>query len=72
MLAAGVVAKNYAGPGVVISYLIGGVVAVLSAMCYMEFAAETSTTGASIVYSCKIFGKFVAWWVQLDSWYSCL
>ncbi|WIA13510.1 hypothetical protein OEZ85_007083 [Tetradesmus obliquus] len=62
----GVVAKSYAGPGVVISYLIGGVVAVLSAMCYMEFAAETSTTGASIVYSCKIFGKFVAWLVAIN------
>lgn len=46
-----------------VSYLIGGVVAMLSAMCYMEFAAETSTTGASIVYTSKTFGKFVAWWV---------
>lgn len=62
----GVVAKNYAGPGVIISYLIGGVVAMLAAMCYMEFAAETSTTGASIVYSCKVFGKFVAWLVAIN------
>jgi len=29
--------------------------------CYMEFAAETRTTGASIVYTSRTFGKFVAW-----------
>lgn len=45
----------------IISYLIGGVVAVLCAMAYMEFAAETQTTGASIVYTAKVFGKLVAW-----------
>lgn len=62
----GVVAKNYAGPGVVISFLIGGVVAMLSAMCYMEFSAETKTAGASIVYTSKIYGKFVAWLVAIN------
>jgi amino acid transporter len=48
-------------PGVIISYLIGGVVAMLCAMAYMEFAAETRTAGASIVYTSKVFGKLVAW-----------
>lgn len=62
----GVVARNYAGPGVVISYLIGGIVAMLSAMCYMEFAGETKTAGASIVYTSKIFGKFIAWLVAIN------
>lgn len=48
-------------PGVIISYLIGGIVAMLCAMAYMEFAAETRTAGASIVYTSKVFGKLVAW-----------
>ena len=45
----------------IVSYLIGGVVAMLCAMAYMEFAAETCTTGASIVYTSKVFGKLMAW-----------
>jgi hypothetical protein len=32
-----------------------------SIQCYMEFASETATTGASIVYTSRTFGKFVAW-----------
>jgi amino acid transporter len=48
-------------PGVIISFLIGGIVAMLCAMAYMEFAAETRTAGASIVYTSKVFGKLVAW-----------
>lgn len=61
----GVVAKQ-AGPGVIISYLIGGFVAMLCAMAYMEFAAETRTAGASIVYTSKVFGKLVAWLVAVN------
>jgi hypothetical protein len=62
----GVVAKNYAGPAVVVSYAIGGAVALLSALSYAEFAAETRTTGASIVYVSKVFGKFVGWLVAIN------
>ncbi|KAI8473742.1 MAG: amino acid permease-domain-containing protein [Monoraphidium minutum] len=62
----GVVAKNYAGPGVVLSFLISGAVAMLSAMCYMEFSSETPTAGASIVYTSKIYGKFFAWIVAIN------
>lgn len=61
----GVVAKQ-AGPGVIISFLIGGIVAMLCAMAYMEFAAETRTAGASIVYTSKVFGKLVAWLVAIN------
>jgi APA family basic amino acid/polyamine antiporter len=57
------VLTSAAGPGVIISYIIAGIVAAVSAYCYMEFAAETRTCGASIVYSNKVFGKLIAWCV---------
>lgn len=37
-------------------------------MCHYctEFAAETRTTGASIVYTGKVFGKLMAWLVAIN------
>ena len=36
----GIEAKNHAGPGVVISFAIAGVVSLLAALCYAELAAR--------------------------------
>lgn len=41
----GVEAKNHAGPAIVISYVIAGSSAMLSAFCYTEFAVEIPLAG---------------------------
>src|SRR3712207_8728442 len=40
----GVEAKNHAGPAVVVSFLIAGVVSILAALCYAELRSEEHTS----------------------------
>lgn len=47
------VAKNLAGPAIVISYMISGFVAFLCALCYSEFSARYPKCGSA--YSCKLW-----------------
>ena len=56
----GEAARNLAGPAVVISYLISGVSALLSVMCYTEFAVELPVAGGSFAYLRVELGDFMA------------
>ncbi|XP_068653897.1 cationic amino acid transporter 1-like [Aristolochia californica] len=46
----GIEAQDDAGPAVVISYLFSGVSAMLSVLCYTEFAVEIPVAGGSFAY----------------------
>ncbi|KAF7842175.1 cationic amino acid transporter 1-like [Senna tora] len=54
-------ARNSAGPAVVLSYLISGVAALLSVLCYAEFAVELPVAGGSFAYLRVELGDFVAY-----------
>lgn len=54
----GTAAHKYAGPSVVIAYLIAGVSALLSALCYTEFAVEMPVAGGAFSYLRITFGMF--------------
>lgn len=54
-------ARNDAGPAVVISYLISGVAALLSVLCYTEFSVELPVAGGSFAYLRVELGDFVAY-----------
>lgn len=41
----GTEAKNDAGPAVVLSYVVSGISAMLSVLCYTEFAVELPVAG---------------------------
>ena len=41
----GTVAKNTAGPAVILSYMIASAAAFLSALCYAEFGSKIPSTG---------------------------
>src|SRR3954447_7055561 len=62
----GVEAKNTAGPSVVISFVIAGVVAVLAALCYAELASSVPTAGSAYSYAFATAGEFVAWIIGWD------
>ncbi|KAG4388178.1 hypothetical protein AAZX31_09G110400 [Glycine max] len=52
--------KNHVGPGVVLSYVISGISAMLSVFCYTEFAVEIPVAGGSFAYLRVELGDFVA------------
>ena len=62
----GVEAKNHAGPGIVISFAIAGVVSMLAALCYAELAAAVPTAGSSYTYAYTTIGEVFAWIIAWD------
>jgi hypothetical protein len=57
----GVEARDTAGPAVVLSFAIAGVVAVLAALCYAELAASVPTAGSAYSYAYATVGELIAW-----------
>lgn len=62
----GIEAKNHAGPAIVISFLIAGVVSMLAALCYAELAAAVPTAGSSYTYAYATIGEIFAWIIAWD------
>lgn len=62
----GLQAKENAGPGVTISFLIAGAVALLAALCYAELASAVPTAGSSYTYSYTTIGEIFAWIIAWD------
>ncbi|XP_057544029.1 cationic amino acid transporter 1-like [Amaranthus tricolor] len=56
----GIQAKRHAGPAVVLSFLVAGSSAMLSLLCYVEFAVEIPVAGGSFAYIKVELGEFVA------------
>ena len=54
------VAVPQAGPAVVISFVIAGIAAGLTAICYAELASAVPVSGSAYSYSYAILGEFVA------------
>ncbi|MGP3976487.1 amino acid permease [Streptomyces sp. 8N114] len=62
----GIEAKNHAGPAVVVSFVIGGIVATLAAMCYAELASAVPTAGSAYTYAYATLGEVFAWMIGWD------
>src|SRR5205823_8769370 len=62
----GVEAKQAAGPAVVISFAIAGLVALLAALCYAELASAVPTAGSAYSYAYATAGELVAWIIGWD------
>ena len=62
----GQAAGKYAGPAVVISMIIAGVVSALAALCYSEFASSVPISGSAYTYGYATLGEFVAWIIGWD------
>ncbi|QUH02719.1 amino acid permease [Saccharopolyspora erythraea] len=63
---AGIEAKDHAGPAVVLSFVIGGVVAALAAVCYAELTSAVPTAGSAYTYAYATIGEVFAWIIGWD------
>ena len=57
----GTAAAEYAGPGIIFSFIIGGIISTFAALCYAEFAALIPISGSAYSYAYVALGEFVAW-----------
>lgn len=62
----GMAAAEYAGPGIMISFIIAAVGCGLAGLCYAEFASMIPVAGSAYTYSYATMGEFVAWIIGWD------
>ena len=66
ILPSGVVVRYGAGPALVISFILLGVVCGLAALCYAELAAMIPQAGSAYAYSYATLGEIIAWIIGWD------
>ena len=64
--AAGDVHRVGAGPGLMLSFVIAGVVCAFVALCYAEIAAMVPISGSAYTYSYATLGEVIAWIIGWD------
>lgn len=59
----GVAAAQYAGPALVLSFIIAGIGSAFAGLCYAEFAAMIPVSGSAYSYAYATLGEGIAWFV---------
>jgi APA family basic amino acid/polyamine antiporter len=54
-------AALHAGPAILISFFIAGVVCAIAGLCYAELSSTLPVSGSAYTYSYTTLGEFVAW-----------
>jgi len=62
----GQAAAQYAGPGIVLSFVISGLACGFAGLCYAEFASMIPIAGSAYTYSYATLGEFLAWIIGWD------
>ena len=56
-------AAQKAGPGMMVSFIVAGVVCAVAALCYSELASMVPVAGSAYTYSYAVMGEIMAWLV---------
>jgi basic amino acid/polyamine antiporter, APA family len=62
----GQAAAQYAGPAILISFIISGVACAFAGLCYAEFASMIPIAGSAYTYAYATMGEFFAWLIGWD------
>ena len=62
----GLAANQYAGPALVLSFVVAGIGCALAALCYAEFAAMVPVAGSAYTYAYATLGELFAWIIGWD------
>jgi len=62
----GQAAAAYAGPGIVLSFLLAGIASAFAALCYAEMATMIPVSGSAYTYAYATMGELIAWMVGWD------
>jgi APA family basic amino acid/polyamine antiporter len=57
----GQAAAQYAGPGIVYSFILSGLACAFAGLCYAEFASMIPLSGSAYTYGYATLGEFIAW-----------
>jgi APA family basic amino acid/polyamine antiporter len=62
----GVAARQHAGPGLIVSFVVAGLACAFAALCYAEFASMAPIAGSAYTYAYVSLGELVAWIIGWD------
>jgi APA family basic amino acid/polyamine antiporter len=62
----GTASARFAGPGVILSFIISGAACAFAALCYAEFASLIPVAGSAYNYAYATLGEMVAWIIGWD------
>lgn len=63
---AGTSAAQYAGPAIVLSFVIAGLGCLFAGLCYAEFATMIPVAGSAYTYTYATMGELLAWIIGWD------
>lgn len=62
----GQAAAEYAGPAIILSFIVAGIICVFAGLCYSEMAACCPVAGSAYTYAFATMGEIVAWMIGWD------
>ncbi len=62
----GTAAADWAGPGIVYSFVLAGVLCAFAGLCYAELASMIPVAGSAYAYSYTTMGELIAWIIGWD------
>ncbi len=62
----GLAARQFAGPALVVSFVIAGLACACAALCYAEFASMAPIAGSAYTYAYVSLGELAAWIIGWD------
>src|SRR5712691_80643 len=62
----GAAAAQYAGPAIMLSFVLGGIACAFAGLCYAEMASTVPVAGSAYTYAYATMGEFIAWLIGWD------